>query len=83
MSQQLVATISTKLPEVIRLQSSGFVSSLIMGCGFAYAQQKEKYWHFPIVFVAPSVYAGYHMFKNMIPALIKNQQQPIIISPKV
>jgi len=30
----------------------------------SYAYEKEKYLHFPIILLFPSVYAGYHIYKN-------------------
>jgi hypothetical protein len=51
----------------IRLSVSHFgpVRSLLMGAGFAYAVEKDAaWWHYPIIFVVPSVYAGYHTYKR-------------------
>jgi hypothetical protein len=37
--------------------------SILGGAGLAYAWEQDKYWHMPLIVLAPSVYAGYHMFK--------------------
>jgi hypothetical protein len=49
---------------VVRLHHYGPLRNILLGAGLAYAAQKEKYWHFPIAFVFPSVYAGYHVYKQ-------------------
>jgi hypothetical protein len=36
-----------------------------MGGAFAYILETERpYWHFPVAFVFPSPYAGYHAYRN-------------------
>ena len=43
----------------------GPVRNLMMGAGFAYAVEKDAaWWHYPIIFIAPSVYAGYNTYKQ-------------------
>jgi len=49
---------------IVRLHHFGPLRNILLGAGLAYAAQKEKYWHFPIAFVFPSVYAGYHAYKQ-------------------
>ena len=43
----------------------GSSRNLLFGGGTCYAIQKEKYWHLPIVFVIPSIYAGYQAYRQM------------------
>lgn len=59
-----VATMKNLKEGVVRLHHFGPVRNILLGAGLAYAAQKEKYWHFPIAFVFPSAYAGYHAFKE-------------------
>lgn len=40
------------------------IRSLLLGAGFAYAINEEKYHHVPLTLVFPSVYAGYQSYKN-------------------
>ena len=42
----------------------GSTRNILLGGGLAYAVQQEKYYHIPIVFLVPSVYAGYQAFNN-------------------
>ena len=37
--------------------------SVLAGAGLAYAWEQDKYWHTPLIVLAPSVYAGYQIFK--------------------
>ncbi len=39
--------------------------SFLCGIGLAYAIANENYTHIPIVILAPSIYAGYHAYKNL------------------
>jgi hypothetical protein len=43
---------------------TNFVTSLFMGGGLCYTFEQKKYWHIPLVVLFPSVYTGYHLFKN-------------------
>jgi len=38
--------------------------SFLLGAGLYYSISLEKYWDVPLVILFPSVYAGYHTFKN-------------------
>jgi hypothetical protein len=38
--------------------------NILLGAGLAYCIQQENYYHIPLVIIFPSVYAGYHTFKN-------------------
>ena len=41
------------------------VSYLFMGAGYAYTvQNNQPYWHIPILFLFPSGYVGYNVYKN-------------------
>jgi hypothetical protein len=42
----------------------GSTRNILLGAGLSYAIEKKFYIHIPIIFIMPSVYAGYHMFKN-------------------
>jgi len=42
----------------------GPTRNILMGMSLAYATQKEKYIHYPIILLFPSIYAGYHIYKN-------------------
>lgn len=43
----------------------GHVTALFTGAGFAYSIQKQNpYWHLPVIFIFPSIYAGYNLYKN-------------------
>jgi hypothetical protein len=37
---------------------------MISGAGLSYAIEKEKYTEVPLTIFFPSMYAGYHLFKN-------------------
>jgi hypothetical protein len=39
--------------------------SFLCGMGLAYAIANENYAHIPIIFLTPSIYAGYHAYKNL------------------
>lgn len=59
-----VAAIKGLGDRVLQLHYYGPLRNILLGAGLAYAAQKEKYWHFPIAFLVPSVYAGYHVYKQ-------------------
>ncbi len=59
-----VAAIKGLGDKVLQLHHFGPLRNILLGAGLAYAAQKEKYWHLPIAFVVPSVYAGYHAYKQ-------------------
>ena len=42
----------------------GTIRNILLGAGMSYAINKEKYTHIPIIFLAPSIYAGYHLYEN-------------------
>ncbi len=39
--------------------------NFLCGMGLAYAIANEHYTHIPIVLLTPSIYAGYHAYKNL------------------
>jgi hypothetical protein len=47
----------------MRLSHFTWQRSVLAGAGLAYACGQEKYWHTPLIVVAPSAYAGYQLFK--------------------
>jgi hypothetical protein len=58
MNTQIINQAITRVPE------HGIISSFLIGAGLSYSVQIQKYWHIPFVFLCPTVYAGYHIFKN-------------------
>jgi len=50
--------------ETIRLITYSSIRNLLVGAGICYTIQSEKYIHIPFVILFPSVYTGYHCYKN-------------------
>lgn len=42
----------------------GSTRNILLGAGLSYSIENKYYLHVPIIFIMPSVYAGYHVFKN-------------------
>jgi hypothetical protein len=42
----------------------GSMRNLLLGGGLCYAVENKRYIEIPITFLVPSIYAGYHLFKN-------------------
>jgi hypothetical protein len=42
----------------------GTPRNVLLGIGLAHAIQNELYIHIPIIFLTPSVYAGYNAYNN-------------------
>jgi hypothetical protein len=42
----------------------GSTRSILLGAGTCYALETGKYWHLPIIFIIPSTYAGYQLYKH-------------------
>jgi hypothetical protein len=40
------------------------IHSLLLGAGICYTFESQKYLHIPLVILSPSIYAGYHCYKN-------------------
>ena len=56
-----------KLADPIRFITNyhlGSIRNVLLGAGLCYAVQNEKYTHLPIIFLVPSIYAGYNLFEN-------------------
>jgi len=56
-----------KLVDPIRFITNyhlGSIRNVLLGAGLCYAVQNEKYTHLPIIFLVPSIYAGYNLFEN-------------------
>ncbi len=49
---------------IVRMKHYTVMTSVLMGAGMAYAISEEKYLHTPVIFLVPSVYAGYQTYKN-------------------
>jgi hypothetical protein len=49
--------------------------SLLAGAALAWAIKKENYIHIPLIFLAPSMYTGYHVYQNKeeLIAYVKSQ----------
>ena len=50
--------------EMIRFITNAPIHSLLLGAGLCYTIQSKQYLHVPLVMVCPSIYAGYHCYKN-------------------
>jgi hypothetical protein len=50
--------------KTIRLITNSSINGLLIGAGICYTIQSEKYIHIPLVILFPSVYSGYHSYKN-------------------
>ena len=60
-------SLSKLTPETTRYVTNymfGPTRNILMGMSLAYASQKETYLHYPIIFFFPSIYTGYHIYKN-------------------
>jgi hypothetical protein len=60
-------SLSRLTPETTRYVTNymfGPTRNILLGMSLAYAYEKEKYLHFPIILLFPSIYAGYHIYKN-------------------
>lgn len=66
MFRNLAATLDKMVVErpAVRVLFFGPVRNVLMGAGIAYAIEKEKLWQLPIAVVVPSIYAGYHAYKQ-------------------
>ena len=50
--------------EMIRYIVKSPLHTLLLGAGLCYTIQSNQYAHIPLVIVCPSIYAGYHCYKN-------------------
>jgi hypothetical protein len=46
------------------LYLTGTLRNLLLGAGLHYAIEREEYTHIPLIFLFPSIYAGYHAHRN-------------------
>ena len=42
----------------------GTPRNLLLGAGLSYTVEREEYSHIPLIFFFPSIYAGYHAYRN-------------------
>ena len=42
----------------------GTTRNILAGMGLCYAIENQKYLHVPLTIFFPSIYAGYHLYKN-------------------
>jgi hypothetical protein len=42
----------------------GSTRNILAGAGICYSLQNQKYLHSPLALFFPSIYAGYHLYKN-------------------
>jgi hypothetical protein len=42
----------------------GTTRNILAGAGLCYSIQNEKYLEIPLTILFPSIYAGYHIYKN-------------------
>ena len=54
---------STLIPPIITYTANAG-SLFFLGGGTAYIIEEKKYIHFPVLFLFPSIYCGYNMYKN-------------------
>jgi hypothetical protein len=52
------------VPKVLTYYVYGTVRGLLAGAGLCHAVQNKKYEEIPLTLFFPSVYAGYHVYKN-------------------
>jgi hypothetical protein len=60
-------SLSKLTPETTRYVTNymfGPTRNILMGMSLAYASTNQNYLHFPIIFLFPSIYTGYHIYKN-------------------
>jgi len=42
----------------------GSLRNLFLGAGICYAIERKEYEHIPLIYLFPSIYSGYHLFKR-------------------
>ena len=52
------------IPKMIPYNVYGTLRNLFAGAGLCYAVQNKKYEEIPLTLFFPSVYVGYHVYKN-------------------
>jgi hypothetical protein len=43
---------------------AGTPRNILLGAGLSHAVEREEYTHIPLIFIVPSIYAGYHAHQN-------------------
>lgn len=38
--------------------------NVLLGAGLSYALEREEHTHIPLIIIFPSIYAGYHAYRN-------------------
>ena len=38
--------------------------NVLLGMGLSYAVEREEYTHIPLIILFPSIYSGYHAYRN-------------------
>jgi hypothetical protein len=68
-----------KIPKIIPYNVYGTLRNLFAGAGLCYALQNKKYEEIPLALVVPSVYVGYHVYKNKedVVRWVKESSRPI------
>jgi hypothetical protein len=51
-------------PMIIQHYFFGTTRNLLAGAGLCYTIQNENYLQAPLTILFPSIYAGYHLYKN-------------------
>ena len=75
MATPIAIQIKNAMPNVQRLAHFTWQRSALLGAGLAFAWSKGDYWHTPLIFFAPSAYAGYQTFKA------RDQVRTFIVDP--
>lgn len=52
------------MPTIKNIITNTAGSMFFLGGGLCYALEEKKYIHIPVVFLFPSIYCGYNMYKN-------------------
>lgn len=51
-------------PAVVQHYVFGTTRNILAGAGLCFAVENQRYLEVPLALVFPSIYAGYHLFKN-------------------
>lgn len=50
--------------KIVHTYLYGSVRNVLLGAGLCYATENKFYNHIPLIFIFPSIYSGYHIYKN-------------------
>ncbi len=64
MNSQEVIKFINQIPSSFRIRT--WVSSFFLGAGLCYSIETKKYSHIPLICIFPTIYSGYHLFKNKV-----------------